>query len=194
MRLFFASVGDDKLLIIWDARDSPNKPVAQIEAHSEAVNCVSFNPFDEVYCATGSSDHTVALWDLRNLKKKLHSFESHTAALLQVQWSPHFPTILASASEDRRLTVWDIKKIGEAQTEEEKEDGPPELLFVHGGHTGRISDFGWSPHEPWVIGSASEDNVLQVWKMAEPIYNYGNYKHCINSGPPTENLPLTGTQ
>lgn len=71
---------------------------------------------------------TVALWDLRNLKLKLHSFESHKDEIFQVQWSPHNETILASSGTDRRLHVWDLSKIGEEQSAEDAEDGPPELL------------------------------------------------------------------
>ena len=56
-------------------------------------------------------------------------------------------------------------KIGEEQTPEDAEDGPPELLFIHGGHTAKISDFSWNPNEPWVICSVSEDNIMQVWQM-----------------------------
>jgi histone-binding protein RBBP4 len=48
--------------------------------------------------------------------------------LLQVQWSPHNETILASSGTDRRLHVWDLSKIGEEQSGEDAEDGPPELL------------------------------------------------------------------
>ena len=39
------------------------------------------------------------------------------------------------------------------------------------GHTAKISDFSWNPNEPWVICSVSEDNIMQVWQMAENIYN-----------------------
>lgn len=49
-------------------------------------------------------------------------------ATLQVQWSPHNETILASSGTDRRLNVWDLSKIGEEQSPEDAEDGPPELL------------------------------------------------------------------
>ena len=48
--------------------------------------------------------------------------------LIQVQWSPHNETILASSGTDRRLHVWDLSKIGEEQSAEDAEDGPPELL------------------------------------------------------------------
>ena len=45
-----------------------------------------------------------------------------------MQWSPHNETILASSGTDRRLHVWDLSKIGEEQSPEDAEDGPPELV------------------------------------------------------------------
>jgi histone-binding protein RBBP4 len=168
----FGSVADDQKLMIWDTRSATsNKPSQTVDAHVAEVNCLSFNPYSEYILATGSADKTVALWDLRNLKLKLHSFESHKDEVFQVQWSPHNETILASSGTDRRLHVWDLSKIGEEQSAEDAEDGPPELLFIHGGHTAKISDFAWNPNEPWVVCSVSEDNIMQVWQMAENIYN-----------------------
>uniref|UniRef100_A0A2K5D3B5 Histone-binding protein RBBP4-like N-terminal domain-containing protein n=1 Tax=Aotus nancymaae TaxID=37293 RepID=A0A2K5D3B5_AOTNA len=161
----------DKLMI-WDTRsNNTSKPSHSVDAHTAEVNCLSFNPYSEFILATGSADKTVALWDLRNLKLKLHSFESHKDEIFQVQWSPHNETILASSGTDRRLNVWDLSKIGEEQSPEDAEDRPPELLFIHGGHTAKISDFSWNPNEPWVICSVSEDSIMQVWQMAENIYN-----------------------
>ena len=51
------------------------------------------------------------------------------------------------------------------------QDGPPELLFVHGGHTSKVSDFAWCETEDWYVASVAEDNILQIWQMAENIYN-----------------------
>ncbi|KAH6928166.1 hypothetical protein HPB50_012356 [Hyalomma asiaticum] len=116
-------------LFSWDTRsNNTNKPSHTVDAHTAEVNCLSFNPYSEFILATGSADKTVALWDLRNLKLKLHSFESHKDEIFQVQWSPHNETILASSGTDRRLHVWDLSKIGEEQSAEDAEDGPPELL------------------------------------------------------------------
>lgn len=168
----FGSVADDHKLMIWDTRsNNPNKPSHTVEAHNGEVNCLSFNPYSEFILVTGSADRTVGLWDLRNLKLKLHSFESHKDEIFQVQWSPHNETILASSGSDRRLHVYDLSKIGDPQSAEDAEDGPPELLFTHGGHTAKISDFSWNPNEPWVFCSVSEDNIMQVWQMAENIFN-----------------------
>ncbi|CAO2602382.1 Histone-binding protein RBBP4 [Lemmus lemmus] len=159
----FGSVADDQKLMIWDTRsNNTSKPSHSVDAHTAEVNGLSFNPYSEFILATGSADKTVALWDLRNLKLKLHSFESHKDEIFQVQWSPHNEAILAPSGTDRRLSVWDLSKIGEEQSPEDAEDGPPELLFIHGGHTAKISDFSWNPNEPWVICSASEDNIMKV--------------------------------
>jgi histone-binding protein RBBP4 len=62
-------------------------------------------------------------------------------------------------------------RIGQEQTPEDAEDGPPELMFIHGGHTSKISDFSWNPCEDWVVASVAEDNILQIWQMAENIYH-----------------------
>jgi histone-binding protein RBBP4 len=61
-------------------------------------------------------------------------------------------------------------RIDEEQTPEDAAEGPPELLFIHGGHTSKISDFSWNPCEDCVIASVAEDNILQIWQMAENIY------------------------
>uniref|UniRef100_A0A2I2Z7T7 Histone-binding protein RBBP4-like N-terminal domain-containing protein n=1 Tax=Gorilla gorilla gorilla TaxID=9595 RepID=A0A2I2Z7T7_GORGO len=127
----FGSVADDQKLMIWDTRsNTTSKPSHLVDAHTAEVNCLSFNPYSEFILATGSADKTVALWDLRNLKLKLHTFESHKDEIFQVHWSPHNETILASSGTDRRLNVWDLSKIGEEQSAEDAEDGPPELLIV----------------------------------------------------------------
>eukprot|EP01132_Coremiostelium_polycephalum_P003268 gene3268-4092_t len=167
---YFGSVGDDKHLLIWDTRSGTN-PIKKVEAHSCEVNCLSFNPFSEFLVATGSTDKTVAIWDMRNLSSRLHSLISHTDDVFQVQFSPHIETVLASCGSDRRVNVWDLSKVGDEQTDEDAADGPPELLFIHGGHTSKISDFSWNPHDRWSIASVAEDNILQIWQMAENIYN-----------------------
>ncbi|CAJ0918730.1 unnamed protein product, partial [Mesorhabditis belari] len=137
----FGSVGDDKKLMIWDTRSNNTKtPAHTVDTNTAGgVDYLSFNPYSEFILATGSADKTVALWDLRNLKLKLHSFESHKDEIFQVQWSPHNETILASSGTDRRLHVWDLSKIGEDQSPEDAEDKLLELLLLHGGHTAERS-------------------------------------------------------
>ncbi|KAK4491455.1 hypothetical protein RD792_002205, partial [Penstemon davidsonii] len=164
----FGSVGDDCRLIIWDLRT--NKSQHSVIVHEKEVNYLSFNPFNEWILATASSDTTVGLFDMRNLSTPLHALSSHMEEVFQVEWDPNHETVLASSADDRRLMVWDLNRVGDEQLEGEAEDGPPELLFSHGGHKAKISDFSWNKNEPWVISSVAEDNTVQVWQMAEGIY------------------------
>ncbi|KAL1212311.1 WD-40 repeat-containing protein MSI2 [Cardamine amara subsp. amara] len=166
----FGSAGEDGRLVIWDTRT--NQMQHQVKVHEREVNYLSFNSFNEWLLATASSDSTVALFDLRKLNAPLHVLSSHEGEVFQVEWDPSHETVLASSGEDRRLMVWDLNRVGEEQLEIEldAEDGPPELLFSHGGHKAKISDFAWNKNEPWVIASVAEDNSLQVWQMAENIY------------------------
>ena len=66
--------------------------------------------------------------------------------------------------------IWDLSKFDQKQTPEEEQDGPPELIFVHGGHTDRVSDFSWNMNERLMLASTSDDNVLQVWQVAYEQY------------------------
>ncbi|GIL46834.1 hypothetical protein Vafri_3710 [Volvox africanus] len=167
----FGSVGDDKQLILWDVRRPPNQGVMiAAEAHTAEVNCIAFNPLNPNILATGSADKTVALHDWRNLSQRLHVFEGHADEVFQIGWSPKNETILASCGADRRVMVWDLSRIGDEQTPEDAEDGPPELLFIHGGHTSKISDLAWNANDDWVVASVAEDNILQIWQMASNIY------------------------
>ena len=67
--------------------------------------------------------------------------------------------------------LWDLSRIGMEQSEEEKKDGPPELVFIHGGHTARISDIAWNLNERLTLASVAEDNILQVWQIASENLN-----------------------
>ncbi|WEW56148.1 Histone acetyltransferase type B subunit 2 [Emydomyces testavorans] len=165
------TVSDDITLQILDIRESvTNRSAASAkDQHKDAINAIAFNPAAETVLATGSADKTIGLWDLRNLKCKLHALECHQDSVTSLAWHPFEEAVLASASYDRRIMFWDLSRAGEEQTQEDSQDGPPELLFVHGGHTNRISDFSWNLNDPWVLCSAAEDNLLQVWKVADAI-------------------------
>ena len=80
---------------------------------------------------------------MRRLGDRLHVFESHTDEVLHLAWSPHNAGVFASASSDRRINIWDLAQIGAEQTPDDQEDGPPELMFVHGGRYFRFDVYFW---------------------------------------------------
>ncbi|KAL9179999.1 hypothetical protein ACHAXT_007969 [Thalassiosira profunda] len=166
------SCGDDRMVCLWDCRAGKrDKPVHVVrEAHAGDVNGMEFHPLNEFYLATGGSDKVVKVWDMRNLKSPLQTLEGHENQVFAVRWSPLNDSVLASCSADRRIALWDLSRVGAEQSPEDAEDGPPELLFLHGGHTSKLNDFSWNPNYDWCVGGVSEDNVLQVWTPAEDVY------------------------
>ncbi|KAH8749997.1 WD40-repeat-containing domain protein [Hyaloscypha finlandica] len=164
------TVSDDLTLQIIDVRQpETDRSSVTGQGHSDAINALAFNHASEFVLATASADKTIGIWDLRNLDDKLHSLEGHGDAVTSLAWHPHEEAILGSGSYDRRVIFWDLSRVGEEQLPDDQEDGPPELLFMHGGHTNHLADFSWNQNEPWVVCSAAEDNLIQIWKVAEAI-------------------------
>nr|XP_046918310.1 histone-binding protein RBBP7-like [Dermatophagoides farinae] len=161
---YLGSVGNDKMLKFWDSRmNGEIKAAFCSRVHNEGVNSLSFNQFCEYVILTGSDDHTVGLFDIRNLKHRLHSFDAHRDEVLDVNWSPYGETVFASSSRDKRLIIWDMTKINAPQSIQAAQEGPPEMIFIHGGHTDIIQDFSWHPHNQ-LIASVSANNELHVFK------------------------------
>lgn len=176
-RNLYGSVSDDGTFQLFDLRTkSDNEATIRIRGHTDAVNALSFNPWHDFLVATGSEDRTVAVLDMRfpdEKRSKLFTFEGHADAVTNVEWSPHVRGVLASSSADRRVVFWDTVRVGLEQTPEDAEDGPPEKMFMHGGHTAPLSDIAWSPSQEWLFASVSDDNLLQVWRankhLVEPL-------------------------
>lgn len=103
---------------------------------------------------------------MRNITNKMHSLSAQNE-VLQVGWHPFNETVLGSISNEV-MSLWDIGRVGESKVKD-IENGPPELLFIHKGHKDRINDFSFNFNDPWILSTVSDDNVLQVWKIAEDI-------------------------
>lgn len=63
----FATAGADGALRLWDLNAKQNKNIASIKAHQGEVLSCDFNKYEE-HIATGSTDKTIHIWDLRNMK------------------------------------------------------------------------------------------------------------------------------
>lgn len=150
-------------------------PPPEPEYISGAVNSLAFNPHNEYVLATAGADGEVHVWDMRMLgePKPVFALNGHVGGdAVVVRWSPHHESVLASGGLDRRVLLWDLARVdvdSEDGAAGDLEDGPPELLFMHGGHTAPIADVAWHPTVPWVVASACEDNIVQVWKPADHV-------------------------
>jgi WD40 repeat protein len=77
-----------------------------LAGHSNYVNCVAYSP-DGAMLASGSSDHTVKLWNASS-GELLATCMGHSNAVRSVAFSPD-GRYFASAGEDRLVRLWDAQ-------------------------------------------------------------------------------------
>lgn len=167
----FATGSDDRRIAIWDYRQNPLKHSQVFLHHTDEIYTVSFSPLNEFQLAAGSSDGMISICDLR-FKAPVLTLKCHPTPINHLAWNPSRPSIFASCSgsSDGRVCIWDLKRSGEAQSEKDAIDGPPELLFLHGGHTGSVSEMDWSSPDNWLVASVSEAvPLVQVWELTRGI-------------------------
>ncbi|EZG46946.1 putative histone-binding protein [Gregarina niphandrodes] len=163
----FISAGDDGQICVWDGRISDHEhaffPV--VKDPTDAFNAVSQNKFKAHLLATGGTGTDVCIWDIRNCGYPLARLSHHDKGSNAVAFNEHRDYLLASAGAEGKVVVWDLRDIGKEQSAENAQDGPPELLFVHQGHTTAVQDICWAPDEEheFHISSVSDNNEWQLW-------------------------------
>ena len=192
----FASVGDDRMLNLWDARTAFTPVLALHTGHTDDVNAVSYNPAFPHLLLTASSDHTVNLVDLRRAESGgggststsvVHVFREHVREVKNVCWAAdgvHF----ASGGDDALVNIHNITLLPNppapplptaastaayhatlAASSQPPSD--PSLLFRHACHPSAVQCVSWygGHRGGFTMASVSGETggVLQVWRMSE---------------------------
>ncbi len=114
----------------------------------------------------------IKLFDVRNTLYEIHEFEHHTEDVIKVSWSPNAKNIFASISRDSSAILWDCSLIGGDITNDDFQDGPPELLFSHKGHQSPVNDLQFNPSVGNEILTIDADNELHLWMPDADIFLY----------------------
>ncbi|KRZ09443.1 Histone-binding protein RBBP4, partial [Trichinella zimbabwensis] len=165
----FGTVDNSGKLLIWDVRMNGDGEFAlQSNTTNSEIMCLSFNPFDQNYLATGDIKGNVAIWDDRNLYRPVKLLQYHSSEVTQVAWSPSYEDLLASAGSDGHIILW---KIGNwMKSHSETDDLPIEVEFIH-KCSKAVTGISWSASSPLRMLSVSEDASFEIIRV--PL-------HCIS--------------
>ncbi|SPJ12711.1 chromatin assembly factor 1 P55 subunit, putative [Plasmodium sp. DRC-Itaito] len=162
------SVSENGHINIYDIR---NKSVVNsICATNCTLNSIDVNPHNKNIFATAGTNKEIDLWDIRFTNKSLHRIISQKETIIKLKWDKFQPGILSSSTSDKFIYFFDTNKIGIEQTYEDSQDGPPELIFIHGGHSSNILDYSLNNSYSMMISSISEDNTLHIWQPSKQAY------------------------
>ena len=126
------------------AEVSPHQ-IATLEGHTDGVAAVSFSP-DGSLLASGSSDGTILLWDMRSRERV--ATLGHTDGVVAVSFSPD-GSLLASGSSDGTILLWDMRSRERVATL---------------GHTDGVAAVSFSP-DGSLLASGSSDGTILLWDM-----------------------------
>ncbi|GLI70202.1 hypothetical protein VaNZ11_015014 [Volvox africanus] len=218
----------DGVLQVWDRRrmSTRNDRLFTFDVHRKPTQSqsdiihVEWHPTCKDVFASGSEDHTIAIWDLSPTRRQ--AAEAAAAAAVKdgaaaaaatgegVGGGGEFGQQSSNGAvdggsggggggggeKDKEKSAPSKKRArnsgakdgaaaaagagGKAGAAAGTEEIPPQLIFRHLGHrAGRVTDFQWSPAEPWTVISVSDNSVtdeyypdgtLQVWRMIDLLY------------------------
>jgi eukaryotic-like serine/threonine-protein kinase len=127
-----------------------------IQAHTLPVQSLALSANGELL-ATGASDESVKLWDVRTLRQKPQKFSGQIGTVWSLAFSPNQQT-LASASRDMPINLWKVEP-------------PPQPPAITNLNSEKIGNFVFSADGKWMAGGC-RDNQVRVWEVSSSVEKF----------------------
>ncbi|KAI3384090.1 hypothetical protein SNEBB_006443 [Seison nebaliae] len=140
-------------VILWDPRDK--KRLMTLYCHKGTCVDLKWNRINGNWLLTGSRDHLIKLFDLRNLSRELQTFRGINEDITRLQWHPIHEKLFVNGSGNGTIGYWMVGK----------NDG---LIYsMKKVHDNKITDVKWHPLGH-VMATCSDDQVTKFWSRSRP--------------------------
>jgi ribosome assembly protein RRB1 len=155
--------GDNDGLIYMTTRTdgggwvTDNRP---FQGHASSVEEIQWSPSEQSVFASGSSDGTVRIWDVRSKSRKAAiTVQVSNYDVNVMSWSRHTTNLLATGADDGTWAVWDLRNW-------KGNDNKPQPVASFNYHKEQICSIEWHPTDDSIIALAAGDNTVTLWDLA----------------------------
>ncbi|CAK9301956.1 unnamed protein product [Gordionus sp. m RMFG-2023] len=137
---------------LWDPKSGQS--LATIHSHKGTVMSLGWNPFNSNWLVTGSRDHSLKLFDIRNFKEEVQTFRGHKKDITSLSWHPIHENLFVSGSADGTILYWTVGN--------DKDVGG-----IEQAHDSIIWTLSWHPLGH-ILVSGSNDHTTKFWTRNRP--------------------------
>ncbi len=146
------SGSNDSTLNLWDVEQS--RRISQYNGHSNEVMTLDVFQMDGNVFASGSSDLSFRVWDIRQRKACFRVFEKNKCGISTIKFMPENVNTLAVGYEDNSIKLWDLRASGRVgkyfEKSSESFDSVKSMQFSKSGR---------------LLFAAYNTNCIKVWDL-----------------------------